>query len=356
MGHRSVVRAIRSDILLAFVACMASVEAVTGQTGSGSAVVGADSLEVRVWVDRGDEPVVGPGDEVRVYYRVSADAYVAVFRIDTEGRVSLLSPQHPGADTRVQGGREYRLLLAGSARWAVTDAPGEGFFFAVASDQPLDFGLFDFDAAEGWDISGAGSATYDDPYQAIDDYVLALLPSWESVPYALDLLPYEVAEEAAGTAMYPYGAWEEGDTARVFIVPGPYPAPRMRLRTWYPPHRYLPPPPPRYPAPPARYAPRPPRYPPPPARYAPPPARYPAPPARYAPPPPRYPPCCRPPGQARRPRAPSPYAAPTARPARRPAAAPSSPTRGRPARRPAMTRPPAPRGHPSRVPGRRRGS
>ena len=33
-----------------------------------------DSLETRVWLDRGDDPVVQRGDDVRVYYRTSADA------------------------------------------------------------------------------------------------------------------------------------------------------------------------------------------------------------------------------------------------------------------------------------------
>ncbi|HEM46260.1 MAG TPA: DUF4384 domain-containing protein, partial [Alphaproteobacteria bacterium] len=75
-----------------------------------------DSLEARVWLDRGAEPVVEPGDEVRVYYRTSHDAFAAIFRIDTDGRISLVYPQHPDMDPWVVGGRDYRLLFADSPR------------------------------------------------------------------------------------------------------------------------------------------------------------------------------------------------------------------------------------------------
>ncbi len=154
-----------------------------------------DSLETRVWLDRGDEPVVEAGDEVRVYYRTSADAYAAIFRIDTDGRVSLLFPQHPDADPFVGGGRDYRLVLRDSPRWRVDDDPGVGYFFMVASDAAPDLSLFGFDADDGWDLSGVGEAVYEDPYVAIDEYVAAILPDWDIVPYALDFVTYNVGED-----------------------------------------------------------------------------------------------------------------------------------------------------------------
>ncbi|MDX1494480.1 MAG: DUF4384 domain-containing protein, partial [Longimicrobiales bacterium] len=154
----------------------------------------ADSLEARVWLDRGDEPVVEWGDEVRVYYRTSHDAYAAIFRIDTDGRISLLYPQHPDADPYVVGGRDYRLVFREGSRWKVREDPGVGYFFMVASQQPLDFSLFGFDADRGWDLRGVGETVYEDPYVAIDDYVAAVLPEWETTPYALDFLEYSVGE------------------------------------------------------------------------------------------------------------------------------------------------------------------
>ncbi|NNF13560.1 MAG: DUF4384 domain-containing protein [Gemmatimonadetes bacterium] len=153
-----------------------------------------DSLEARVWLDRGSDAVVERGDEVRVYYRTSHDAYGAIFRIDTDGRISLVYPQHPDADPFVVGGRDYRLVFSEGARWRVREDPGVGYFFMLASYQPLDFSLFGWNEDGGWDLRGVGDRVYQDPYVAIDDYVAAVLPDWETAGYALDFLEYNVDE------------------------------------------------------------------------------------------------------------------------------------------------------------------
>ena len=99
-------------------------------------------LEARVWLDRGDEPVLQRGDRVRVYYRTSLDAYTAIFRIDTDGRVTLVQPAHPGVEELTRGGRDYRLVFPRSAQWVVGEYPGIGYYFIVAAEQPLDFSRF----------------------------------------------------------------------------------------------------------------------------------------------------------------------------------------------------------------------
>ena len=200
-----------------------------------------DSLEARVWLDRGDEPVVQRGEEVRVYYRTSADAYLAIFRIDTDGAISLLYPQHPGAAELVEGGQDYRLLFPGSARWRVEDDPGVGYFFVVGAQEPLDFSAFAYDDESGrWDLSPLGETVYEDPYVAIDEYVAAILPDWEVVPYALDFLSYSVGD----THEYPrflcydchsprsYSSWnpynEYCPDYQVVVYDDPYFYPRYR--------------------------------------------------------------------------------------------------------------------------------
>jgi len=201
----------------------------------------AGGLEARVWLDRGgEEPLLRRGEGVRIYYRTNEDAFAAIFRIDTDGRVALLYPQHPGAVDVVRGGRDYRLLPPQGAEWRVDEDPGMGYYFIVASVEPLDFSLFPFDERYGWDLGTVGEAVYTDPYVAIDDYVAAIVPGWETVPYALDFLTYSVGD----TYSYPrflcydchthqrFASWNPYDyncvTYRVVIWDDPFFYPRYR--------------------------------------------------------------------------------------------------------------------------------
>jgi hypothetical protein len=201
----------------------------------------AGALEARVWLDRGEEPVLRPGEDVRVFYRTSEDAFAAIFRIDTDGRVHLIYPQHPDAIEVVRGGRDYRLLFPHAPTWRVSEDPGAGYLFMVASSEPLDFSTFPYDDYHGWDLGAVGDVVYSDPYVAIDDYVARIIPNWEQVPYALDFLTYSVGEVAYS---YPrflcydchtyqrYASWNPYDytcsTFRVVIWDDPYFYPRYR--------------------------------------------------------------------------------------------------------------------------------
>lgn len=201
-----------------------------------------DVREARIWLDRGDEPVVQRGDRVRIYYRTSHDSYVSVFHIDTDGFVRLVHPSAPEEDHYVAGGRDYRLLFPRSPYWVVDEDPGMGYYFLVASPEPFDFSDFEYArTARGWDLSRVGRAVYADPYLAMDDYVAALLPDWEYIPYTLDFISYNVG----GTHEYPrfmcydchgfrsYAQWNPYDYAcsdfRVVIWDDPY---------YYPVYRY----------------------------------------------------------------------------------------------------------------------
>lgn len=152
-------------------------------------------LEARIWLDRGSEPVLQRGERVRVYYRVSEDASVAIFHIDTDGTVRLVFPRSPRENHLVVGGRDYRVLFPETSYWFVDDDPGMGYFFVVASPEPLDLSSFAYSYYDGgWDLGRVGRQVYSDPYEAIDDYVAAMIPDWETAPYALDFSSYHVGE------------------------------------------------------------------------------------------------------------------------------------------------------------------
>ncbi len=154
-----------------------------------------DSLGARIWLDRGDQAVLNRGDRVRIYYQTSADAYVAIFHIDTDGAVQLLYPRAPDIDHFVQGQKDYQLLFPRSAYWYVDEYPGTGYYFIVASPEPFDFADFGYSPYQhGWDLTQVGRTVYKDPYTAMDDYVSHLIPDWRNTDYALDFATYYVGE------------------------------------------------------------------------------------------------------------------------------------------------------------------
>ena len=65
-------------------------------------------LDVEVWTNHldGDYHV---GDDIIIHFRANRDAFVAIYSIDTRGRVNLLFPSVAGGDNFVYGGATYRL-------------------------------------------------------------------------------------------------------------------------------------------------------------------------------------------------------------------------------------------------------
>lgn len=201
----------------------------------------AAALETRVWLDRGDEPVLRRGETVRIFYRATENAYAAIFRIDTDGRISLIYPQDPTMEERLTAGVDYRLIFPNSPVWRVNDDPGVGYFFMVASEERLDFSAFPFDPDFGWDLTGVSDAVYEDPYIAIDQYVALLIPAWEVASYALDFVTYSVGDTYTYPRFLcydchdaqPYSSWNPYaipcTTYRVVIYDDPY---------FYPYYRY----------------------------------------------------------------------------------------------------------------------
>ncbi len=177
-----------------------------------------DVVEARLWLGDGEEPVVRRGERVRIRYRTSEDAYAAVFQIDTDGRVRLVSPSQPGDDGFVRGRRDHQLVLARSPYWMVADDPGVGYMFLVASPEPLDFSAFRYHRDFGWDLSAVGSVVYDDPYVAMDDFIMAIVPGWQDVPYGLDFATYHVDEPRS----YPRFLCYDCHTYRTFAEWNPY--------------------------------------------------------------------------------------------------------------------------------------
>ena len=214
-----------------------------GMDGSPSYVQAQQVQEPRIWVDHGVAPVLDAGDRVRVYYRISDDAYVAIFQIDTDGTTRMLFPRSPTENHYARADRDYRLLFPRSAYWNVDDRPGIGYLFIVTSPTPFDLSDFRYSHYDGgWDLSAVGSTVYSDPYVAMDDYVARLVPDWEFVDYGLDYISYNVAgtHEFPRFLCYqchgfrPYATWNPYRYTcvdfRVVVYDDPYFYPSYRYR------------------------------------------------------------------------------------------------------------------------------
>ncbi len=223
-----------------------AVEPTVVAGGLDRSVSYAHAQEVReplIWLDRGADPVLETGDRVRIYYRTDADAYVAIFQIDTDGTTRMLYPRSPTENHYARADRDYRLLFPRSAYWHVDDRPGVGYFFIVTSPTPFDLSDFRYSYYDGgWDLSAVGSTVYTDPYVAMDDYVARLVPDWEYVDYGLDFTSYSVGgrHEYPRFLCYqchgfrPYAAWNPYQYScvnfRVVLYDDPYFYPSYRYR------------------------------------------------------------------------------------------------------------------------------
>ena len=65
-------------------------------------------LDVEIWTDRADDEYY-IGDIVDLNFRANRDAFVAIYSVDSKGRVNLLFPTSPEQDNFVYGGVAYSL-------------------------------------------------------------------------------------------------------------------------------------------------------------------------------------------------------------------------------------------------------
>ena len=142
---------------------------------------------VRLWF-RGDN-LFRRGDYPDVYFRADEDAYVMIVRVDTDGRLDILSPTHPGDPQLARGGRTYRVDGYSRGSFHVSDDPGMGYVFAVASWEPWD--LDRIASSRSGVYRYAGRRIHGDPFIAVQDLADDLSGDRYGY-YALDHVAYYV--------------------------------------------------------------------------------------------------------------------------------------------------------------------
>jgi uncharacterized protein DUF4384 len=150
----------------------------------------SDRSRVSVWTDRGDDPYQ-TGRSARVYVRADRDAYVTIFRVDTDGQIRVLFPRDPWEDNFVRGGREFEVQdTREDDAFYVDDYPGVGYIFAVASPDPFDYNAIT--SGDHWDYRVVSDGRVrGDPYVALTDLAQRIVPENDN-DWDYDLVPYYV--------------------------------------------------------------------------------------------------------------------------------------------------------------------
>ncbi len=119
--------------LLLLAATAASAEIYTSTPEKIREVPDHHRLEVEIWTDRGDGARYRAGDSIEVFFRTNADAWVAIYDLDTRGRVTKLFPSRHAGNNFVRGGVINRVPSSYGHHFEVEGPAGWETLRAVAS-------------------------------------------------------------------------------------------------------------------------------------------------------------------------------------------------------------------------------
>ena len=114
-------------------------------------LVAQTAPNVDVWFEQGNE--FDRGQPGRVMYSGDAGSYVTLLRVDTDGRLTVLSPRHPNERSRFGASRSGIAVP-----FQADPTEGVGYVFAVASRTPFDFRNYR-GSGNSWNVGTLGERT-----------------------------------------------------------------------------------------------------------------------------------------------------------------------------------------------------
>jgi hypothetical protein len=177
--------------MLTTIALLGLLAVPTPRAAAHNTLVGRPRIEV--WSSHGDG-VYTRGQGVRVYFRTDQDAFVTLFRVDTDGRVRVLFPRDPWEDNFVRGGREFEVQGSGErSAFYVDDYAGVGYLFGVAAADPFEYGAIE--SGDHWDYRAiADGRVRGDPYVALTELAERIVPEGYA-DWDYDIVPYHVERQ-----------------------------------------------------------------------------------------------------------------------------------------------------------------
>ena len=190
---RTTGRRIRGGVLLALLGLLAATPVFADETEFDYGAVG---LRVAVWVDKAEDEIYRKGEYQTVGFQASEDAYAVVYRIDTEGEVTVLWPRSRMDDGFVFGGHEYELPVSGDRKLRVSSAEGEGFVETVVSRYPFDLRGLELDFHHEPGAERLGFRVAGDPFLAMNEVNFAITGLEDAEDYVVtNYISYYVHQE-----------------------------------------------------------------------------------------------------------------------------------------------------------------
>lgn len=150
---------------------------------------------VDVWFEQGNE--FDRGEPGRVMYSGDPGSYIAVLRVNTDGRVTVLWPAAPNSRSKYAGGRSGDGL-----HFQADPTEGIGYVFAVASRTPFDFRNYRT-SSNRWNMGTLGERSGVDPFEIVDRFARSSVGRRGS--YSIAYAPYEIGRGGSGRAAYQHG-------------------------------------------------------------------------------------------------------------------------------------------------------
>ncbi len=186
-------------------------------------------VDVEIWTQRGDDARYCAGDSIEVFFRTNVDAWVAIYDVDTRGRVTKLFPSRNARHNFVRGGVVNRVPSSYGHHFEVEGPSGWETLRAVASTHRRALRDFDRHDARRYDDRRYDDPSYDDPSYDDRRYDDRRPARYRPTTQPIRSVPDRIREVPDHPPDYPQSAVDE---ARHYVKDG-YRCRVQRPRPWW---------------------------------------------------------------------------------------------------------------------------